>query len=75
MDPASAVAGIISLAALTIQTTSKILTLCKGYLAAKEDIEKTIGSLQALQDLLEETHSLAKSEPFLRATTPLTRDR
>lgn len=75
MDPASAVAGLLGLAALVRQTTVKLRGLCQDYATAKEDVERVSASLQTLQDLLEETARLINDPSIIRATTMLTRSR
>jgi hypothetical protein len=75
MDPASAVAGLIGLAALVMQTTAKLRGLCQDHATAKEDAERVSASLQTLQDLLEETTRLINEPSIIRATTMLTRSR
>jgi hypothetical protein len=75
MDGASAVAGLIGLAALVLHTTLKIRSICEGYSAAQEDIEGVSRALQSLQDLLEETQRLAGNPAVVKASTVLTRTR
>lgn len=75
MDGASAVAGLIGLAALVLDTTLKVRSLCKAYSAAQEEIDRVSAALQSLQDLLEETQRLAGTPAVVEATTHLTRTR
>lgn len=75
MEPASAVAGIIGLAALVLETTLKIRELCHGYSSAEGDVSRVLDSLQSLQNLLEETKRIANSPPVVQSTTALTRTR
>ncbi|KAE9371963.1 hypothetical protein N431DRAFT_456722 [Stipitochalara longipes BDJ] len=75
MDGASAIAGIIGLAALVLQTTLQVRTICEEYSTAKEDVNRVSEALQSLQNLLEETQRLAGTPEIVNATVPLTRSR
>lgn len=75
MDGASAIAGLISLAALVLQTTLQIRGICEEYSSAKEDVDRVSDAIQSLQNLLQETQRLAETPEVFGATAPLTRTR
>jgi hypothetical protein len=75
MDPASAVAGLIGLAAFVLKTTSQLRGLCQNYASASEDVGRVSSSLQTLQGLLEEATRLMREPSIIKATTMLTRSR
>ena len=75
MDPASAVAGLIGLAALVLQTAVTLKGLCQDYASAEGDVQRILASLQTLEDLLEEATRLIKEPSIIGATTLLTRSR
>lgn len=75
MDPASAVAGLIGLAALVIDTTIKIRELYRSYSEAQEDISRVLSSLQTLEDLVQESRRLAGDDQIVKSSTLLTRTR
>jgi len=75
MDPASAVAGLLGLTALVVQTTVKFRGLCQDYASADEDVSRVSSSLQTLQDLLEEATRLMRDTSITRVTAMLMRSR
>jgi hypothetical protein len=75
MDPASAVAGLLGLATLVLQTTVQLRGLCQDYASADEDVSRVSSSLQTLQDLLKEAARLMEDPSITKVTTTLTRSR
>ena len=75
MDLASAVAGLVGLTALILQTTATLRGICQDYATASDDLGRVSSLLQTLEDLLREANRLLSDSSVVRVTTMLTRSR
>ena len=73
MDPASAVAGLISLAGLVLEGVQTLRTFCLDYKHAGRDIHDTAADIQSLATVIAQLQELSSVEAAQPSTLTLLR--